>query len=231
MEVNNNSFRVVALLGSLKTGGAPSNTDELIDQLFLKFAEYNIETRKFRLADMNLPVGLEEKMSGDDDWPKLADAIRSADIVIFATPVWWGGQSSLIQRVMERMTHFDESYIMNNKSDLYHKVAGILITGHEDGVQHIVGNLCNFLQWLGFVIPPESVGYWVGEMGGSMAADPEKRRKNKASQMTIDVMARNLLNYAMLIKSHKNELLEFEGKHKARVGSRGGTEVDQPEVF
>lgn len=212
------------LLGTLKTGNEMSNTEELVDELLEHFTEYGVEVEKFRLANINIPVGLAETMSENDEWPKIANALRDADIVIFATPVWWGGQSSLIQRVMERMTNFDESYIMTSKSDLYHKVAGLIITGHEDGVQHIVGNLYNFLQWLGFVIPPESVAYWVGEVGGGMAGDAEKRRKNQATKAMLNVMARNLMNYAMLIKTHKEELNDFEKKHFARVGTRGGTE-------
>lgn len=218
-------LKVAVLLGTLKTGDGPSNTDELVNDLLEHFGEYGVETEKFRLANMDIPVGLEEKMSESDEWPKIANALRAADIVIFATPVWWGGQSSLIQRVMERMTHFDESYMMTGKSDLYHKVAGLVITGHEDGVQSIVGNLYNFLQWLGFVIPPESVAYWVGEVGGGMNEDAEKRRKNKATKALVDVMARNLMNYAMLMKNHKDELVNFENKHFARVGTRGGTEA------
>ena len=218
-------IKTVVLLGTLKTGDESSNTDELVDELLNHFAEYGVDVEKFRLANMNIPVGLGEKMSDDDEWPQIADALRKADIVIFATPIWWGGQSSLIQRVMERMTHFDESYIMTGKSDLYHKIAGIVITGHEDGVQHVVGNLYNFLQWLGFVIPPESVAYWVGEVGGGMNEDAVKRRKNQATKAMLDVMARNLINYAMLMKTHKKELADFEEKHIARVGTRGGTEA------
>lgn len=218
-------IKAVVLLGTLKTGEGPSNTDDLVNELLEHFTEYGVETEKFRLANMDIPVGLAEKISEDDEWPKIANALRAADIVIFATPIWWGGQSSLIQQVMERMTHFDESYIMTGKSDLYHKVAGLVITGHEDGVQHIVGNLYNFLTWLGFVIPPECVAYWVGEVGGGMGEDAEKRRKNKATKAMLDIMARNLMNYAMLMKSHKDELADFEKKHFARVGTRGGTEV------
>lgn len=41
----------------------------------------------------------------------------------------------------------------------------------------------------------------------------------------LDVMARNLMNYAMLTKNHKDELSDFEKKHHARVGTRGGTET------
>jgi hypothetical protein len=40
--------------------------------------------------------------SDDDEWPEIADKLRKADIVIFATPIWWGQRSSLIQRVIER---------------------------------------------------------------------------------------------------------------------------------
>ncbi len=223
-------LKAVILLGTLKTGEEFSNTEELVDELLKHFAEYEVETEKFRLSNMNLPVGLTEKIGESDDWPKIATALRETDILIFGTPVWWGGQSSLIQRVMERMNHFDESYIMTGKSELYHKVAGVVITGHEDGAQHIVGNLYNFLQWLGFVIPPESVAYWVGEVGGGMAEDAAKRRKSNATKAMIDVMARNLMNYAMLIKNHKNEITDFEKKHRARVGTRGGTEVVPKEI-
>ncbi|MBI4028873.1 MAG: flavodoxin family protein [Candidatus Blackburnbacteria bacterium] len=223
-------LKVVVLLGTLKAGDESSNTDELVNDLLGHFTEYGVEVEKFRLANMNILVGLGEKMSDDDEWPKIANALRKADIVIFATPIWWGGQSSLIQRVMERMTHFDESYIMTGKSDLYHKIAGIVITGHEDGVQHIVGNLYNFLQWLGFVIPPESVAYWVGEVGGGMNEDAAKRRKNQATKAMLDVMARNLMNYAMLVKARKGEITEFEEKHIAKVGTRGGTEAPLKEI-
>ena len=53
----------------------------------------------------------------------LTEKIRAADIILFATPVWWGGRSSLMQRVIERMDAFDEEYIAGGRSVLYNKLS------------------------------------------------------------------------------------------------------------
>ena len=38
-----------------------------------------------------------------NNWPAILEKILDSDIIIFATPIWWGIQSSLIQRVIERL--------------------------------------------------------------------------------------------------------------------------------
>src|SRR5206468_112779 len=95
--------------------------------------EHDVRGEIVRLADRHIPVGLRFREGKDDDWPQLVDALRAADIVIFATPIWWGGRSSLMQRVIERMDALDEEYRADGRSALYNKVAGIVITGSEDG--------------------------------------------------------------------------------------------------
>ncbi len=39
-------------------------------------------------------------------------------------------------------------------SGLEGKVAGIVVTGDSDGSQHIIGNLCNFFNGVGLLVPP-----------------------------------------------------------------------------
>jgi multimeric flavodoxin WrbA len=75
-------------------------------------------------------------------------------IVIFATPIWWGGQSSLLQRVIERLDEIHDEIMESGKSRLTNKVAGIVVSGDSDGAQHILGNLANFFAALGFTFPP-----------------------------------------------------------------------------
>jgi multimeric flavodoxin WrbA len=77
-----------------------------------------------------------------------------SDIIIFATPIWWGIQSSLIQRVIERLDELHDEIMDAGKSRLTNKVTGIIVTGDSDGAQHIIGNLCNFFIALGLTIPP-----------------------------------------------------------------------------
>ena len=61
--------------------------------------------------------------------------------MLFATSIWWGNRSSLMQRVIERMDAFDEAYIAGGRSALYNKVAGIVITGSEDGALSAMGTI------------------------------------------------------------------------------------------
>ncbi|MGI9010137.1 MAG: flavodoxin family protein [Nitrososphaeraceae archaeon] len=111
-----------------------------------------------------------------------------------------------MQRAIERMDALDEEYRQTGISPLYNKVAGIIVTGSEDGAQHIIGNLCNFLQWSGFTLPPECASYWVGEVGQNPEEDLKKRRINKATNTMAKRMARNLAYYANLLNKHPLQL-------------------------
>lgn len=63
------------------------------------------------------------------------------------------------------MHALDEEYRQTGNSPLYNKVGGVIVTGSEDGAQHIIGNICNFLHWSSFTLLPECATYWVGEVG------------------------------------------------------------------
>ena len=132
----------------------------------------------------------------------MVEKIKAADVVIFATPVWWGGRSSLMQRVIERFDALDEEYHASGRSALYNKVAGIVVTGSEDGALQTMGSIMMVLMWMGFTLPPECAAYWVGEVGFPPADDREKRLRNKATKNMAKNMARNLVYYAQLLKEH-----------------------------
>ena len=155
-----------------------------------------------RLSDQSIPVGLGFREGAGDDWPGLVEKLKAADIVIFATPIWWGGRSSLMQRVIERMDALDEEYHAGGRSALYNKVAGIVITGSEDGALSTMGSIMMVLTWMGFTLPPECAAYWVGEVGQPTSEDRARRRKNEATQQMAKNLARNLVYYAQLLKEH-----------------------------
>ena len=122
-------MRVLVLNASLKHGPDLSNTEEVTNLVLAEMAKHGpVETETIRLSDAVIPVGLGFRESDDDDWPEIADKLRQADILIMATPIWWGGRSSLMQRVIERMDAFDEE-AHSGRADLLNKVAGIVITG------------------------------------------------------------------------------------------------------
>jgi hypothetical protein len=107
-----------------------------------------------------------------------------------------------MQRVIERLDAFDEEAHASGRSALYNKVAGIVITGSEDGALSVMGSLMMVLTWMGFTLPPECCTYWVGEVGFPPAEDRERRLKNPAVAAMAQNMARNLVYYAQLLKKH-----------------------------
>jgi multimeric flavodoxin WrbA len=195
-------LRALVLNASLKHGKELSNTGELAELVLSHLAERGVEGEVIRLADRRIPVGLGFRESEDDEWPGIVGKIKAADVVLFATPVWWGGRSSLMQRVIERLDALDEEYIASGRSALYNKVAGIVITGSEDGALATMGSIMMVLTWMGFTLPPECAAYWVGEVGQPPSEDGAKRRENDATRHMAKNLARNLTYYAQLLKKH-----------------------------
>jgi multimeric flavodoxin WrbA len=195
-------LRVLVLNASLKHEPELSNTGELAELVIANMREQhaNLASEIIRLSDQELPVGIGFRESDGDAWPGLVDKIKAADIVVFATPIWWGGRSSLIQRVIERLDALDEEYIASGRSALYNKVASVLITGSEDGALHTLGTIMMVLTFMGFTLPPECCAYWVGEVGQPPAKDREKRLVNEATKHMAKNLARNALYYAQLLK-------------------------------
>jgi len=197
----NDSVNVLVLNGSLKHGDTPSNTEEVALMVVEEMQKHSTITHEVvRLSDANIPPGLGFKESDDDEWPSIVEKIKAADIVLFATPVWWGGRSSLMQRIIERMDAFDEEVVAGGRSVLLNKVAGIVITGSEDGAQATMAGIMEVLSFMNFTIPPQCCTYWVGEVGQDTKTDAERRRNNKALAHMAAHTARNCVYYAQLLK-------------------------------
>jgi multimeric flavodoxin WrbA len=195
-------IKVLVLNGSLKHKGKLSNTGELSALVIKYMKKHGIKSEIIRLSDYKIDVGLTFRESKTDQWPVIAKKIRECDVLIMATPIWWGGRSSLMQRVIERFDAFDEEYNKEGRSALYNKVGGVVITGSEDGAQATLGTIMEVLTFMGFTLPPECCTYWVGEVGMPPKDDRKKRLKNKSKDIMAKNMARNLIYYSKLLKEN-----------------------------
>ncbi len=196
-------LNVLALNASLKHEPALSNTGELAALVLDEIgALAPTNAHEVRLSDATLPVGLGFREAGADDWPDLVTRIKAADIVLFCTPIWWGGRSSLMQRVIERLDALDEEYSATGRSAIKGKVAGIVITGSEDGALSVMGSIMMVLSFMGFTLPPECAAYWVGEVGQPTSEDRDKRLRNMASKHMAKGLAQSLVYHARLLKAH-----------------------------
>jgi multimeric flavodoxin WrbA len=194
---------VLVLNASLKHAPDISNTEEVTEMVLEKMKkDATISVETIRLADKNIPVGLKYDEGNGDEWPGIADKLTKADIVIFATPIWWGGRSSLMQRIIERMDSFDEGMATGGREALLNKVAGIVITGSEDGAQATLASIMEVLTFMNFALPPQCCTYWVGEVGMDPKTDRERRLANKAVGHMAENTAKGLLHYAKILKEN-----------------------------
>ena len=145
-------MKAVILLATLKKTGI-SNTEILVDFFSSFLSKQNIDFEIIKLVDHNILPGSYTHLDVEDDWPGIYDKIIAADIILFATPIWWNNHSSELQKCIERL---DEVYdIINSGEDspLDGKLGGVIITGDSDGVEHVTGNIANFFSCLGVTIP------------------------------------------------------------------------------
>lgn len=191
---------VLVLNASLKHEPNGSNTAEVVDLVLEEMKKLApIAVEHVRLSDRDIPVGLGFKESETDEWPAIVESIKKARVVIFATPIWWGNRSSLMQRVIERMDAFDEEFVRGGRAVLLDKVAGIVITGSEDGAQATMAGIMEVLTFMNFTLPPQCCTYWVGEVGEQPATDAQRRRANTAVAHMAKNTAKGLIHYARLL--------------------------------
>jgi multimeric flavodoxin WrbA len=199
----NDHVTVLVLNASLKHAPDVSNTEEVTNMVLKQMETHgSVTVETIRLSDKNIPVGLGIKESEDDEWPAIVEKIQAAQVIVFATPIWWGGRSSLMQRLIERMDAFDEEVIAGGRSVLLNKVAGIVITGSEDGAQAVLAGMMEVLSFMNFTLPPNCCTYWVGEVGIDTKTEAARRRANPAVLHMAQNTAKSLMYYAKLLKNN-----------------------------
>jgi multimeric flavodoxin WrbA len=204
-------LRAIFLLGTLKpkrSGREFSHTDTLCELVVEDLRPYNVACEIVRLVDFNIKPGNKSNMGKGDEWPGILKKVLAADIIVFATPIWWGIQSSLMQRVIERLDELHDELLETGKSRLANKVGGIVITGEEDGEQHITGNIANFLLALGVTLPPQCAVTYLGDYTRATKKSLGKRLREENGD-AIETMARNLAFFARLLR--ENNIPEQNG--------------------
>lgn len=195
-------LKAIILVGTLKQEPETSNTYTLSEFMARHLEAFDMDCELIRLAEYDIKPGVYTDIDSDN-WPAIFEKILAADIIIFATPVWWGIQSSLIQRVIERLDEVHDEIMDTGKSRLTNKVAGIIVTGDSDGAEHIIGNLTNFFIAFGFTIPPFSTltVLWPGLAKKSNKSKEEiMDYYEKAYTSTARKAAQNLTFMANLLK-------------------------------
>jgi nitrite reductase/ring-hydroxylating ferredoxin subunit/multimeric flavodoxin WrbA len=101
-----------------------------------------------------------------------------SNVVIVSTPIRWGNASSLYYQMVQRMNCVQNQSVTNQQYLIRDKTAAFIITGGQDNVQHVAGEMLTFWSQLGFVFGKFP---FVGWSRGWYAEDTENNYKSMIS--------------------------------------------------
>ena len=192
-------MKFLVVNGSL-TPNEQSNTFTLCEMVKLAFEKLNHECEIVTVRDLNYTPSTKDI---DDDMRTVINKMFKVDGVVFATPIWWGTQSSYIQSVIERMDFIDSWSIDNGYKPFYCKVFGTIVSGSGDGFQHIHGNCYNFASMLGFTTPP----------GCNIESAAQGRDKILGDEETIGMVKTFVTNMGVWAEALKVQKVKQQARH------------------
>jgi multimeric flavodoxin WrbA len=188
-------MRALVLSCTLKPSPAVSNTEALAALVTDPLQAQGVETDLVRLVDLDIKPGVGSDEGEGDEWPGVRERILASEILIFASPTWLGRPSSVAQRALERMDAMLSETDDEERPVAYNRVAGVVVTGNEDGAHHVISEIAGALIDIGFTVPGQAWTYWnMGPGPGPSYLDTDHRRE--WSRSTAEAAAMNLLAVA-----------------------------------
>ncbi len=94
------------------------------------------------------------QMDPRDEMERVYEAmVHWADVILLSTPIRWGAASSLYFKMAERLNCVQNQVTISDRVLIRNKVAGFIITGGQDNIQAVAGQLLMFFGELGFLFP------------------------------------------------------------------------------
>ncbi|WP_030257478.1 flavodoxin family protein [Streptomyces violens] len=194
-------MRALVINCTLKPSPQPSNTEALAGVVIKALDTHGVTAQTVRAVDLNLLPGVQTDMGEGDDWPAVHEKLLSAEILVIASPTWLGRPSSVAQRVLERMDAMLSETDDQGRPVAFNRVAGVVVTGNEDGAHHVISELNGALVDIGYTIPGQSWTYWhLGPGPGPDYLDEDRGHDWSAS--TARAMASQLAHTARALAAH-----------------------------
>ncbi len=192
------ALSALAINCTLKASPQQSSCDLLLTQAQRELEKLGVTCEQLRAVDIDIKPGVTSDEGPGDDWPMIRQKVLAADILLLGTPIWLGHPSSVCQRVLERLDAFLGETDDQQRMVSYGRVACVAVVGNEDGAHHVVAELYQGLNDVGFTIPANGCTYWVGEAMGSTDYKDAGPREKTAN--TNAMLARNAVHLAKLLK-------------------------------
>lgn len=146
-----------------------------------------------------------------------------ADVVLIATPIRWGAASSLFFKMAERLNTVQNQITLRKRVMLKDKVAGFIVTGGQDNVQAVAGQMLQFFGELGMQFPQFP---FIAHSRGWTAEDMERNVEIVKASTELHDGARALLDRCVDLaeRLQKSATPEFEqgGRKASGLGRKYG---------
>jgi multimeric flavodoxin WrbA len=197
------ALKAIILNCTLKKSPTISNTDALIKKVVEQYHKLEVDTEVVRIVDYNIPFGVSSNEGPGDQWPEILNKIQASQILIIATPIWFGVRGSVSQMVIERLDGtYDEYDKQTGQFPLYNKVAGVIVTGNEDGAHDVASTTLFNLTHLGCAVPPNADTYWVGPAGPGPSYIDADGDHHMYTNKTLRYLVHNTTFMARLLQKH-----------------------------
>ncbi|CAN5126019.1 flavodoxin family protein [soil metagenome] len=155
-------MRATCLVCTLKRSPEESNSESLAEVVLGALRDEGVETDVIRLTDHRIDFGVvSDALSDGDEWPAIRARILASEILVMAIPTWFGQPSSVSKVALERMNAFiSETREDGETAIAYNRVAGVVVTGNEDGAHHVIGETNAALNDIGYSVPGQNWTYW-----------------------------------------------------------------------
>ena len=165
-------LRVLGLSTTAMTPGRPrySTSEDLLTHALASAArDLQCETRLLRIRDLEFrecegfysksaractwPCSITQMDSRDQMEQVYEGVVHWADVLLVATPIRWGAPGSLYFKMVERMNCIQNQETIAGRHLLKNKVAAFIITGGQDNVQAVAGQMLTFFGEIGCQFP------------------------------------------------------------------------------
>jgi nitrite reductase/ring-hydroxylating ferredoxin subunit/multimeric flavodoxin WrbA len=146
-----------------------STSELLLEKALEQARSAGCETQSIRLRELNFRPceGYYSKSAHACTWPcsitqmdpgdqldRVYEAfVHWADAFLIATSIRWGAPSSLYQKMVERMNCIQNQETIARRHLLKNKAVGFIITGGQDNIQAVAGQMMGFFAELGCQFP------------------------------------------------------------------------------
>ncbi|MFN8650827.1 MAG: NAD(P)H-dependent oxidoreductase [Gemmatimonadales bacterium] len=213
----------ISTTGMDEVNPRPSTSELLLEEALAHAASLGTETRLVRLRDLAFracegnyskaahactwPCAITERDPGDQLTAVYEGLVQWGDVVLLATPIRWGTASSLYHRMAERLNCIQNQITIHNRALIHRKVAAFIVTGGQDNVQAVAGQMLTFWAELGFVFPQfPFIAHSRGWDAEDMETNVRLVRESAALKAAARELAERAADFCRILHQHTAEL-------------------------